>query len=147
MQIEKLKNEEKKLQDKIEQKKKETFAKMNEKNNLEVETDPDEALKSSTTDTKDSLQTIEQNQVDICINIDLLLSAFKYELNPKNQKFNVYDLDEKDIKIRHKETMENLNLLGTIVTIYHNNLQKDKASGADKNDKFKSKNNDKGDKK
>lgn len=109
---------------------------MNEKNNLEVEIDPDDALKSSTADSKDSLQTIEQNYVDICINIDLLLSAFKLELN-KNQKFNVYDLDEKDIKIRHKETQENLNLLHNIVIIYHNNLQKDKGSGGDKNEKYK----------
>lgn len=62
---------------------------MNEKNNMEVEVDNYDIIKSSTTDTKDSLQTIEQNYVDICINIDLLLSAFKAELNPKNYKFNV----------------------------------------------------------
>jgi len=61
---------------------------MNEKNNMEVEVDNYDAIKSSTTDTKDSLQTIEQNYVDICINIDLLLSSYKSLLN-NNYKFNV----------------------------------------------------------
>lgn len=120
---------------------------MNEKNNYEVEVESDDTQKNSQVDTKDTLQSIEQNYVDICINIDLLLSAFKSELQPKNYKFNVYDLEEKDLKTRHKETMDNLNLLMTIVNM-QNKQSNDKNDKSDKNEKNKKKDGAKeGDKK
>jgi len=50
---------------------------MNEKNNYEVEVETDDTSKNTQADAKDTLQSIEQNYVDICINIDLLLSTFK----------------------------------------------------------------------
>lgn len=80
-QIEILKDEELQLGKRIEIKKAETFTKMNEKNNYEVEVETDDTSKNTQADAKDTLQSIEQNYVDICINIDLLLSTFKCELN------------------------------------------------------------------
>jgi len=77
LQIEKLKNEELQLGKRIDIKKAETFTKMNEKNNYEVEVETDDTSKNTQADAKDTLQSIEQNYVDICINIDLLLSTFK----------------------------------------------------------------------
>jgi len=83
-QIEALKTDELKLGKEIDMKKAETFTKMNEKNNYEVEVETDDTSKNTQADAKDTLQSIEQNYVDICINIDLLLSTFKSDLNPKN---------------------------------------------------------------
>lgn len=80
-QIGELKAEELKLGKEIDTKKAETFTKMNEKNNYEVEVETDDTSKNTQADAKDTLQSVEQNYVDICINIDLLLSNFRLELN------------------------------------------------------------------
>jgi len=77
----------------------------------------------------------------MCINIDLLLSVFKKDLS-KNYKFNVYDLDEKDMKSRHKEALENLKFLTRIVLIYKDGLKGYKADQKEKRSKADQKEND-----